>query len=113
MTEELRIPAEWRAAIRSWATLILSVDRVYLYGSRARGTARPDCDLDLGVCIQAPDGEHLSEWVHNKQSWQQGLSAVLGVKVHLEFANEEAERIVAPAVAREGIMIFQREGESN
>ena len=112
MTEEVRISPEWCDAIRSWAAAIPSVDRVSLYGSRARGTPRPDSDLDLAVYVRAPDGEHLSEWIENRQRWQQALSARLGIKVHLEFANEEAEYVVAPVVAREGITIFQRQDES-
>ena len=112
MTEEVRISPEWCDAIRSWAAAIPSVDRVSLYGSRARGTPGPDSDLDLAVYVQAPDGEHLAEWIKNRQRWQQALSARLGIKVDLEFANEEAEYVVAPAVAREGITIFQRQDES-
>ena len=116
MTEEVRISPEWCDAIRSWAAAIPSVDRVSLYGSRARGSPGPDSDLDLAVYVRAPDGEHLSEWIENRQNrqrWQQALNARLGIKVHLEFANEEAEYVVAPAVAREGITIFQRQDGSN
>ena len=112
MTEEARISPEWCDAIRSWAGAIPSVDRVSLYGSRARGTPRPDSDLDLAVYVRALDGEHLDEWINNRQRWQQALSARLGIEVDLEFANEEAEKVVAPAVAREGITIFQRQDES-
>ncbi len=115
MTEEVRISPEWCDAIRSWAAAIRSVDRVSLYGSRARGTPRPDSDLDLAVYVRAPDGEHLAEWIENRQNrqrWQRALSARLDVKVHLEFANEEAEKVVAPAIAREGITIYQRQDES-
>ncbi len=113
MTEEVRISPEWCDAIRSWAAAIPSIDRVSLYGSRARGTPRPDSDLDLAVYVRAPDGEHLAEWIKNRQRWQQELSTRLGIKVDLEFANEEAEYVVAPAVAREGITIFQRQDGSN
>lgn len=112
MTEEVRICPEWCDGIRSWAAAIPSVDRVSLYGSWARGTPGPDSDLDLAVYIRAPDGEHLAEWIENRQRWQHALSSRLGIKVHLGSANEEAGCVVATAVAREGITIFQRQDES-
>jgi predicted nucleotidyltransferase len=32
------------------------LERVFLYGSRARGDARPDSDYDIAVFIHEPDG---------------------------------------------------------
>lgn len=112
MTKEVTISPEWCDAIRLWAAAIPFIDRVSLYGSRARGTAQPGSDLDLAVYAHAPDGEHLSEWIENRQRWQKALSARLEVNVHLELANEEKDSVVAPAVAREGITIYQRQDES-
>jgi hypothetical protein len=41
--------------LRVWAQGHANIRRVWLYGSRVRGTQRPDSDLDVAVEIDAVD----------------------------------------------------------
>ncbi len=111
MVEDFKIPPKWVKQIKEWGASTQSVAAVYLYGSRARGTDGPDSDLDLAVLVDASDGEHLLEWIENASRWRQELKQRLDcVAVHVEFANSEADVVVAPAVARDGILIYARHG---
>jgi predicted nucleotidyltransferase len=37
-------------------------EQIYLFGSHARGTARPDSDVDLLIVERQPFGPHRSRW---------------------------------------------------
>ena len=87
------------------------VRAVLVFGSRARGEARPDSDLDLAVivdCPQLPPAEKASCW----QRLRAALGP-LGVRVDLVLAGaDDAERLsgsrwhVFGDVAREGKLVY-------
>lgn len=86
--------AEWVAAIIEWAAQNTHVDEVWLFGSRAKGTARPDSDVDLCLRLR-PGGSALGAYFALGDRWQQELGQVLGRHVSLEAMEpgspEEAE----------------------
>jgi len=47
----------WTLKIQDWAARTRAVLEVWLFGSRARGTARPDSDVDLAIVLVTPDGK--------------------------------------------------------
>lgn len=95
-------------AVRGWASGEPLVRRVYLYGSRAKGTQRPDSDIDLAVLFR-PDPLLVREqggdmwqaryftWEDNSPRWKNALSSLFPVPVHLE-APSRTDRIVRPAL---------------
>lgn len=107
------IEEDWKANIRSWAKSQPDVAEVYLFGSRAKGVARPDSDLDIGVVIKStnPDEDAYTRWFFNADGWRGQLAALLPVRIDLQIANPEISTdIVAPAVKAHGVLIFARDG---
>jgi predicted nucleotidyltransferase len=50
----MRIPADSLAAVERVMGAHHEVLAVYMFGSRARDSARPDSDIDLGVLYRVP-----------------------------------------------------------
>ena len=48
------LPADAVRLIREWAARTDSVREVWLFGSRAKGTSRPDSDIDIGIYLMPP-----------------------------------------------------------
>jgi predicted nucleotidyltransferase len=91
----------------------LDPEQVYLFGSRARGNARPDSDVDLLIVEQEPPSRPGSRWGKMVQ-----LSKLLG-RFHVSndvliYSRPEVEKwrpstnhVVARAL-REGKLLYER-----
>lgn len=84
----------------------LHVDQIILFGSRARGDAAPDSDMDILVILDDPleeAGEYISEC-----AWEAGFEHGI-VIVPVVYGKEEWENgpdrfsLLARAVEKEGV----------
>ncbi len=100
-----QLPDEWRARVVAWAAGELLVTGVWFFGSRAKGTAKPDSDLDIAFTTAA-NGNETAYTVafFNQDRWRTELQALLPVNVHLQHA-EPDDVVVWPAVQDHGIRI--------
>jgi len=83
--------------LASWAASTPNVRALYLFGSRARGNARLDSDIDLAVDLDTGDGEELAELIQTRASWRHMLSSLTGLTVkdiHLRSDREVSEPVV-------------------
>ena len=67
---------EWIAALRQWAANNGAVSELWLFGSRAKETARPDSDIDVGLLMMPPtDGTNWAgaAYVENFYCWKRQL----------------------------------------
>jgi len=94
--------------IAKWAAATRNVRRVWLYGSRVRGTHQPDSDLDVCVEIDPLSTEQEKEESQQQQKeWRSVLSTLCALNVHLEpYATEQQKGFIA----KEGRLVYQREG---
>lgn len=94
------------AAIAEIGESIEAVDRVYLFGSRVKGGARADSDLDVAIAVADDEpGWMLAAYIQDVAQdprWAQ-LSARYGVRVALSPIGD-----VAAAVAEHGRLVFDR-----
>jgi predicted nucleotidyltransferase len=101
MTHEL--PPEVRSRIVSTLTADAGVMRAVLFGSRARGEARPGSDIDLYLEGDALDFDELLRL-------QRRIEALdLPWRVDLVLASQ-ADAALRERVSREGVVWFEREG---
>ena len=78
---------EWLYGLCSWAQQNDSIRELWLFGSRAGGTSRPDSDVDIAIALTAPRGKDdwaLGNYFALGDQWQEELKAIVGRHVSLE-----------------------------
>jgi predicted nucleotidyltransferase len=99
----MQLSKEQTEAIRTWASRTSEVRAVWLFGSRAKGTAQPDSDVDLAIECD------IADYCFERESWINHLSTTLGLVVQIESPGP-TDSIVAPAVADHGILLCRKSG---
>src|SRR5262245_44121892 len=71
------------ATIIAWAKRTPDVQAVILFGSRCKGTARPNSDVDLAlVMTEGPDqNQRADDYLHNYKAWEAELKGRLALDV--------------------------------
>ena len=75
---------------------------VYLFGSVARGTARPDSDVDVGVVYDSPPPSQLMAQPFDDEA---ALAARLGRSVQIVVMNE-APPDLGHRILRDGVLVI-------
>jgi predicted nucleotidyltransferase len=55
---DIDLPNEWRVKIIIWAQETNAVHELWLFGSRAKGTARRNSDVDIAVSLMPAQRGH-------------------------------------------------------
>lgn len=107
----MQLTASEISIIRAWADehrpCVLAV---YLFGSRARGTARADSDIDIAIELDLSDAEPplmgscFGLYMARGDRWQRELAASLARHVSLEALDGDWLR---PIVEREGVLLWR------
>lgn len=101
---DIGLPQDWPTAAIGWAEANPCVDELWLFGSRARGTARADSDVDLGLVLAPPDSSgtdwSLGLYLSSDRLWRQQLEAAVGaqhvsVEIFGRLGEEEPDEIIA------------------
>jgi len=78
------------AIIITWAKKTLEVQAVYLYGGRAKGTAKVDSDVVLALSIKGLEATwRFAKFISHRRTWRAELEAALGLAVQLERARRD------------------------
>jgi predicted nucleotidyltransferase len=104
---------EWIHKLRAWAGANDSVRELWLFGSRADRTARPDSDVDLGIGLMPPNGNHdwaLANYIVLGATWTSELEAIVGRHVSLENITPNEP---GTARVRKWVLLWQRAGLAN
>jgi len=96
-------------SIRAWAARNPLINSVQLFGSRIRGTARPDSDLDTAVDVGYGD-EALQTWIIHKAGWEQELRSITGLPVNVDLYHPVLAKHVYAYVAECGFEVYQAHG---
>ncbi|MCX5829201.1 MAG: nucleotidyltransferase domain-containing protein [Deltaproteobacteria bacterium] len=92
--------------ISNWASGINYRIRVYLFGSRLKGTHRPDSDLDLAIEFLDSWHDTTLLWFDFHEQWQNELFELTGFKVDLQLYDLENDNIRA-YIKGKSIIIFE------
>lgn len=100
----LAVERAWLPALAAWAAGRPEIAEVWLFGSRAKGTARPDSDVDLGLVLVPGEPGHdwpLGNWMALGGAWRDEVRGMLGRDVSLEaFSRPGEEQDEREAAAR-------------
>jgi predicted nucleotidyltransferase len=102
-----------RSAIKDWAQATPRVRRVWVIGSRAKGSERPDSDLDIAIEIEpvVDSEETLSRWMVKADEWAAQLQKVVGPKVDLAWFDPDGSTPKIQKALDDGaILIYDRAG---
>ena len=71
--------------LRRWAEANPIVERVWIFGSRARGDSRPDSDLDVAVehGVMPGDGDHFTTGLCAPSEWSAELQPEAKLKLDI------------------------------
>jgi len=101
-----------QAVLRNFKALVsnrVTLHKVILFGSRARGDAAADSDLDVLVVTEGPADEASRDWISDC-AWDAGFEAGL-VIVPIVYGRSEWETgperhsLLARAIEREGVPV--------
>ena len=100
----LDVRRELIPTIGAWALTRPEVAEVWLFGSRAKGTARPDSDVDLGLVLVPGEPNHdwpFGNWTALGGVWRDEVRGMLGCALSLEaFSRPGEEQDEREAAAR-------------
>jgi len=69
-----------------------NVHELWLFGSRAKGTSRPDSDIDIALAPMPPTEKHhwaIEAYFDNFDDWKAELKAMLNWEVSLELIGRD------------------------
>ncbi|MCJ2042876.1 nucleotidyltransferase domain-containing protein [Methylobacterium sp. J-059] len=115
----LDVEPAWLTGLVAWAAGRSEVAQLWIYGSRAKGTARPDSDLDIGLVLIDGEPDYsdkvgtdwpLGNYTALGDRWGKELTAIVGRHVSLElFARSgEVESREARAAKVSAIILWSR-----
>jgi predicted nucleotidyltransferase len=105
---ETNLDNEWFVLIKMWAANYDRIESVHVFGSRARGDAKLDSDIDIAIRLSGDEeNETDGYWICMKKKWEAELTQLLPYKPDLQHACDD-DVIVLPAVKKEGIRVFLR-----
>jgi predicted nucleotidyltransferase len=82
-------------AIQKWAAATPQVLEVRLFGSRAKGRARADSDVDLAVTVGGSKGATVpGNYVALANLWENHLRQATGLDVHIkQYNSTDSDRV--------------------
>jgi predicted nucleotidyltransferase len=100
---------EWLQGLRDWAEQNGSVRQLWLFGSRAKGTSRPDSDLDVAVVLMLPTTHDwaLGNFAALKGQWKQQIEAIVGRRISFDAIVHDTPEDVE--VRSTGVLLWTRD----
>jgi predicted nucleotidyltransferase len=108
-SQQVNLKDDCVIALRSWAANNQSVQKLWLFGSRAKGTSRPESDVDLALILM-PETDNtnwaLAKYVECRHLWKTQLERIVDRSVSL-CAIEAGEKLY-DEVTTTGMCLWSR-----
>jgi len=97
-------------AIRQWAAGNPIVERVHIFGSRVRGTHRPDSDLDVAIehGVLPGDADHFTTGLCERSTWCSELQALTKCKVDVWSYRPGETPTVEAGITESSVIVYER-----
>lgn len=95
--------------LRRWAAHHDAVREIWLFGSRAKRSARTDSDVDIALLLMPAKGSHdwaFGDYVALHESWKSELSELVGGPIDLVSFRDDLPGPFDPRV--DGICLWSR-----
>ena len=94
-------------AVKRWAEDARYVKEVHLFGSRARGCARDNSDVDLAITVAGSDARvALGNYLSFRRRWEDDLSKLLRMNVHVTLYNDPEDDMVRCSCEQHSVLLF-------
>ena len=103
MAAAKQVPAKIKSFLTERASRYPTIERVLVFGSRARGDARERSDFDLAVVAPRMDP---SDWSRFALDFDEEAPTLCGIDLLL--LNDSIGEELRAKIAREGIVIYDR-----
>jgi|GEM_PF-2774845 len=100
---------EWIEALRRWAVNNENIAELWLFGSRAKGTAHPMSDIDIAIQLMPPTGNHnwaLANFIEFFDDWKAELRNTINWPVSLVAIGSNYD--MDAEVRKTGICLWRR-----
>ena len=96
--------------IRRWAVINRVIERVHIFGSRARGTHQPDSDLDIAMehGVLPGDGDHFTTGLFGHSEWQAELQPHCLCRLQVESYRPGETPTVEAGIKESSRVIYDR-----
>lgn len=98
-----------KGIVQTWAATQPEITKVWLYGSRVRGTHRPDSDLDVAVQVRGDHtvDEQFAIWMQIGGALQDELNNLLPMTVQVEwYCDEDETYIICRGLRESSLLIY-------
>jgi hypothetical protein len=97
-------------SIQRWAARHAIIRRVWIFGSRARGTHRPDSDLDLAVEHDASPGDSNSftTWICEADVWRSEFGPELSAPLDLQSYIAGKSPTIQAGLDESSLLVYER-----
>jgi predicted nucleotidyltransferase len=97
---------EWISDLRAWAANNDNIRELWLFGSRSKGTSRPDSDVDIAILLM-PHVEAAITYTDSRDEWRAELRTIVGRDVSLEPIGPGFQ--FDSVVRTSGVLLWRRE----
>lgn len=98
-----------RDRITQWAISKKEVQRVFLFGSRARKEDRPGSDVDIALLVTDLNGESAdTRYYWNRRYWKEELGSALERPVSIVRLVDNGRTDIQDSIARDGILLYEK-----
>jgi predicted nucleotidyltransferase len=95
--------------VGEWGLRTPHIVEVRLFGSRAKGTAKPDSDIDLAITVDGDSpGTVLGNYFAFGEHWQGQLTELLEAKVHVALYNDPSSSVARSSCDQCSVLLFSK-----